>query len=67
MKNFNTHESEKLNALLGKKVKIIMFDNREEVGVLGRSEYKRGYKIDRPFKGALHFYKTHIKKISEAD
>lgn len=61
----NIHESEKLNALLGKKVKIIMFDNREYCGILGRSEYSKRYKIDRPYKGALHFYKTHIKKITE--
>ena len=61
----NIHESEQLNALLGKKVKIIMFDGKEEVGTLGRSEYSKRYKIDRPYKGALHFYKTHIKKISE--
>ena len=61
----NIHESEKLNALLGKKVKIKMFDNREYIGILGRSEYSKRYKIDRPYKGALHFYKTHIKKISE--
>ena len=65
MNNKNIHESEKLNALLGKKVKIIMYDNREELGVLGRSEYSKRYKIDRPYKGALHFYKTHIKKITE--
>lgn len=61
----NIHESEKLNALIGKKVKIILFDNREEIGILGRSEYSKRYKLDRPYKGPLHFYKTHIKKISE--
>lgn len=61
----NVHESEKLNALIGKKVKIIFWDNKEEVGILGRSEYSKRYKIDRAYKGPLHFYKTHIKKISE--
>ena len=65
MKKINTHESEKLNALLGKKVKIKMYDNSEEEGVLGRSEYNKGYKLVRPFKGNLHFLKSHIKKISE--
>ena len=34
MANANTHESEKLNALLGKKVKIIMFDNSVEIGII---------------------------------
>jgi len=61
----NVHESEKLNALIGKRVKIIFWDDKEECGVLGRSEYSKRYKIDRPRKGPLHFYKTHIKKISE--
>lgn len=65
MSEKNIHESEKLNELLGKHVKIVMFDGKTETGVLGRSEYSKRYKIDRPYKGSLHFYKSHIKKIEE--
>lgn len=67
MTDKNIHESEKLNGLIGKKVKIIMWDGRVEIGILGRSEYSKRYKLDRPYKGSLHFYKTHIKKIEVAE
>lgn len=65
MEKKNVHESEKLNALLGKRVKIILFDNTIHTGILGKSEYSGRYKLDRRemYKGALCFYKTHIKKI----
>ena len=65
MSRKNTHESQKLNELLGKNVKIVMFDDSVQTGVLGKSEYSARYKIDRPYKGSLHFYKSHIKKIEE--
>lgn len=63
----NVHESEKLNALLGKRVKIVLFDNTIHTGILGKSEYSDRYKLDRREmridRGDLCFYKTHIKKI----
>ncbi len=59
-KNY-THESEELNALLGKKVQITFFDNDIKTGILQRAEYKQGrYEVDN-----LSFRKTHVKKIEE--
>ncbi len=56
------HESEKLNALLGKRVCVVFFDNAKRVGVLEKSEppHIEGYKIEN-----LHFRKTHVKRITE--
>lgn len=65
MSRKNTHESQKLNELLGKWVRVVMWDGSVETGLLGKSEYSARYKIDRPYKGSLHFYKSHIKKIEE--
>jgi small nuclear ribonucleoprotein (snRNP)-like protein len=63
----NVHESEELNALLGKRVKVVLFDNTVHWGVLGKSEYSDRYKLDRTEMnidmGNLCFYKTHIKKV----
>lgn len=54
-----THESEELNALLGKKVKITLFDDSIHIGVLRRAEWLQGrYEVD-----CLYFRKTHVKKI----
>ena len=54
-----THESEELNALLGKKVQVILFDNTTITGVLTRAEWKP----DR-YEVANHsFRRTHVKKI----
>ena len=65
MKKKNVHDSEKLNALLGKRVKIVLFDNTIHTGILGKSEYSDRYKLDRREmnRGDLCFYKTHLKKI----
>ncbi len=58
-KKIYTHESEELNALLGKKVQITFFDNNVKTGILQRAEYKQGrYEVDN-----LSFRKTHVKKI----
>lgn len=62
---YNSHNSEKLNALLGKKVKLVLFDGCEHIGILEKSEHMPGYKIVREYKGPIHFYKTHVKKIKE--
>lgn len=56
-----THESKELNALLGKKVRVTLFDNKTITGVLTRAEWKS----DRYEVANYSFYKTHVKKISE--
>nr|DAR26313.1 MAG TPA: hypothetical protein [Caudoviricetes sp.] len=54
-----THESEELNALLGKKVKVTLFDNKTITGVLTRAEWRSNrYEVTN-----YSFYKTHVKKI----
>lgn len=68
-------ESERLNALVGKVVKIEFTDGSVEAGVLhkdtpatyacdpnGDNSTLRGYYIDRKC-GALHFKKSHVKSI----
>lgn len=55
-----THESEELNALLGKKVKVTLFDDTTITGVLTRAEWKPDhYEIANE----CSFRKTHVKKI----
>ena len=54
-----THESEELKALLGKKVKITLFDDTTITGVLTRAEWKP----DRYQVQNWTFRKTHVKKI----
>ena len=54
-----THESEELNALLGKKVRITLFDGTTITGVLTRAEWKSG----RYECANYSFRKTHVKKI----
>ena len=54
-----SHESEELNALLGKKVKVTLFDGITITGVLTRAEWKPG----RYECGNYTFRKTHVKKI----
>ena len=56
---WNTHESEKLNALLGKKVKVILFNDTTITGILTRAERKS----DRYQIADYSFHKTHVKKI----
>lgn len=54
-----THESEELNALLGNKVQVILFDNTTIIGVLTRAEWKP----DRYEVANYSFRKTHVRKI----
>lgn len=54
-----THESEELNALLGKKVRVTLFDNTVLEGVLARAEWKQG----RYECANYSFRKTHVKQI----
>nr|DAD76287.1 MAG TPA: Gemin6 6 [Siphoviridae sp. cttDR14] len=54
-----THESEELNALLGKKVKVTLWNDKILTGVLTRAEYRSNrYEIAN-----YSFRKTHVKKI----
>ena len=59
MKHTYTHESEKLNALLGKKVKVKFYDDDVRIGILQRSERDSGYYII----GNLEFRKSHVVKV----
>ena len=61
----NCHRSEKLEALLGKRVKVVLHDGSVYRGILGKDVYSERYKIERNHKGAMSFYKTHVKKIEE--
>ena len=54
-----THESKELNALLGNKVQVILFDNTTITGVLTRAKRKP----DRNEVANYSFRKTHVKKI----
>lgn len=54
-----THQSEELNSLLGKKVKITLFDDTTITGVLTRAEWKP----DRYQVQDWTFRKTHVKKV----
>lgn len=57
-----THESKELNALLGKKVKVTLFDDTTITGILTRAEWKP----DRYQVQNWTFRKTHVKKIEVA-
>lgn len=58
-----THESKELNVLLGKKVKVTLFDGTTLTGVLTRSEWKQGrYEVSN-----YAFHKTHVKKLEELE
>lgn len=54
-----THESKELDTLLGKEVKVTLFDNTTITGVLTRAEWKP----DRYQVADYSFRKTHVKKI----
>lgn len=54
-----THESEELNALLGHRVKITLFDDKVIMGILNRAEWKP----ERYECANYSFRKTHVKKI----
>ena len=54
-----THESKELNALLGKKVKITLWNDKILTGILTRAEWKP----DRYEVANYSFRKTHVKKI----
>lgn len=51
-----THESKELNALLGKKVKVTLFDDTTITGILTCAEWKP----DRYEVANYSFRKTHV-------
>lgn len=59
MEKHYTHESKELNALLGKKVKVTLFDDTTITGILTRAEWKP----DRYEVADYSFRKSHVKKI----
>jgi len=60
------HKSEKLDALLGKDVRIEFFDGDIDTGKLKVSPRRTGhYAIERAGKGDLEFRKSHVKRITE--
>lgn len=60
MKKHYTHESEELNALLGKKVKITLWNDKILTGVLLRDTWRRDDRYECAY---YTFRKTHVKKI----
>lgn len=55
------HKSSRLEKLMGKKVKIVFFDDTTRIGILGRDEYRPGrYMVDN-----MSFYKTHVKEVHQ--
>lgn len=60
MKKHYTHESEELNALLGNKVKVTLFDDTTLTGILTRAEWKP----DRYEVANYYFRKSHVKTIA---
>ena len=64
VKRANVHEDEKLNGLLGKRVRIKWWDGKIEEGVLGRTVKGGRYTLECPSKTVV-FYKSHVKKVEE--
>lgn len=61
-----THEDERLNALLGKRVRIKWWDGKADVGVLRRTETRKRYLLECGHPILTHtvvFYKSHVKKV----
>ena len=62
----NCHKSAKLDALIGKRVMIIFFDDDVQEGKLKVSQNHKGhYSIERDGEGDLDFRKSHVKRIAE--
>ena len=58
----NIHESEKLEHLLGRWVRITFNDGDVRVGRLGKPYFSWGYCIDME-QGRFAFMKSHIRKV----
>ena len=57
------HESEVLNKLLNKQVRIEFKDGKVKSGYLRISQFGFGYYLQMP-EGNIHFAKSLVKKIS---
>lgn len=55
-------ESEELEALLGKRVRITFEDWDEREGILGKPNFLRGYSLDMA-QGRLVFKQSHVRKV----
>ena len=60
-----THEDKELNSLLGKNVKIVLFDGKVYTGKLQRDRYGRSRYAIPCQGGTLSFRKTHVIKVEE--
>ena len=60
-----THEDEKINSLIGKDVKIVMFDDRIYQGKLQRDDWDKSLYLIHYYGGKLVFRKSHVKKVVE--
>ena len=59
-----THEDERLNALLGKRVRITWWDGKADVGVLRRTKIRYVLECGHPIlTKTIIFYKSHVKKV----
>ena len=60
-----THEDEKLNALLGKSVRITWWDGKMDEGRLVQTATKKRYVLECGFpiiSKSIVFYKSHVKR-----
>lgn len=53
-------DEEYYNSLLGKKVRITLFNGTSRVGILKKSSYCKGYNV-----GNLHFQRNHVINLKE--
>lgn len=68
-KRYYTHEDALLNSLVGRSVKITLFDDTVYFGTLSRDEWRRMYKVNgtkgtatgQPY--IIVFRKSHVKTV----
>lgn len=58
------HESEVLNNLLNKHVRIKFTDGKIKIGVLKQHKFGFGYFLEIP-EGTMSFAKSYVKKVDE--
>lgn len=58
-----THESEELNALLGKKVKVTLWHGKTIIGTLKYNSCYMRYGVLLEIGSNYWFCKTHVKKV----
>ena len=60
----NCHRSERLDALIGKRVKVVFKNGIVETGVLGEDKYSDRYRLATRTCGVC-FRKTYVRKVEE--